>query len=532
LAGGLGLTVLGYWAYVDLLHPAPFYTVHYDPEMPYLLNSLAIFQSQPYLYVDHPGTPLELLGTLILGLLKIVRKIPSDQFTAWTLEQPEVFMRWGHAVISAGSALTAAALVFTTRSIGKGRDLLIAAGAAAVFFAVYPPYAFDSLGYWSHNSLNFPVGTLVLVILLARLRNPGTMAGAELILWGLIAGALTAVQLYFATWVVGIGSTLSIYVGLRTRKVSRGAMTGLIVGMSAGVGFLLATLPVLHRYRELAWWVRGLIVHQGIYGTGPVGVTSVNRLGENLFRLGSEGGGRVLLAGVAGVVLLAASMVLRRQRPEEALGWWAAVLGVTAQLGVTVFLIAKHPGAIYLLAIASVLPAVFVLAAQGVGTAGRGGEGLMAGLSFVVVIAFFLSLGASLRAHEERVRVAHLTQEEVARVVQTAAQARNVSAEEVVLLWGYGASSRCYALRFGNTYIGGLFSDEINARCTHEWNFNVFAEVAELPGGPVDLAESISWDVLAIPERHVQPWMDGLPLAFRSLETGLVYFVRQPAPSP
>src|SRR5215211_3217894 len=68
--GILGIIFLlaGFWLYASIIikGPQPYYR-DYDPEMAYFMNSLAPFKGAPYFYTDHPGTPVEILGTMLLG---------------------------------------------------------------------------------------------------------------------------------------------------------------------------------------------------------------------------------------------------------------------------------------------------------------------------------------------------------------------------------------------------------------------------------------------------------------------------------
>jgi hypothetical protein len=69
--GILGIIVLlaGFWLYASILLTGPQPTYRdYDPQMAYFLNSLAPFRGAAYFYTDHPGTPLEMIGTTLLGI--------------------------------------------------------------------------------------------------------------------------------------------------------------------------------------------------------------------------------------------------------------------------------------------------------------------------------------------------------------------------------------------------------------------------------------------------------------------------------
>ena len=521
----LGLILLGFWVYVDFVRPAPFYTIKYDPEMPYFMNSLATFKSQPYEYVDHPGTPVELIGTGILGIIKAARGLPSDEFVPWVIAHPEVFVRWVHGLLAAGSGVGIALMVLIGRPVSRWRDLIAAASAAGLFFAVHSPYALDTVAYWSHNSFAFPAGTLILFLLWVRLRRAEALQLWELILWGALAGMLMAVQLYFATWIVGIALALGTLVGLRAGNVLRGVAAGLAVGAASGAGFLAATQAVLHRYRDLFWWIKGLALHQGRYAGGPPGLTSVSRMRDNFAELWSQGGETVLAASLAILVLTAAAMIARRRYVLSDPGWWAAALGGSAQLLLTTLLILKHPGQVYLLGLAAILPVLFLLLVESLPRTRWAGT-LVGMAALVVGVGFVLSVAQSVVAHQRRLQRAAAAEMEIGQVVETYAGAIGRPVDDITILWGYGTPSRCFALRFGNTYVGGLFGGEIRGVCPREWIFNVRDQVAELPGETLPLDSTDNWDVLVILERNLNESTSGFDVALRSLETGLAYLVR------
>src|SRR5512138_2049562 len=107
--GILGIIFLlaGSWLYLSILlkGPQPSYR-DYDPEMAYFMNSLAPFKGAPYFYTDHPGTPVEILGTMLLGTDYVF--FPSRaNFISHYLEKPELFLNVAHGFITLLSILCA-----------------------------------------------------------------------------------------------------------------------------------------------------------------------------------------------------------------------------------------------------------------------------------------------------------------------------------------------------------------------------------------------------------------------------------------
>lgn len=530
LAVGAAAGVLLFWVYVDLVRPLPSYTPRYDPEMPYLMNSLAVFKSQAYTYVDHPGTPLEVIGSVVLAAQKVVLRIPSDELIQFTLDNPSVFLRWVHGLLALGSAATVFLLVIAGFPVRRGADLLPALAAACMFFAAHSPPAFASLSFWSHNSFNFPAGTLLLAIVLMRLRKSGDPSGWEALFFGLLAGGLAAVQLYFATWAIGLSMMLGLHRGLTSRSPVRGLGVALWVGAGAVAGFFLATQPILHRYREFLWWVRGLILHQGNYAQGPRGVTSLGLMGKHLLQLWSQGGAILLAAAGVTVALVAAAMVLRRTDWASRPWWWAAAIGCTLQLAVTFVLILKHPGPTYLLAMAAVLPVLSILAWEAIISAGTKGRAVVTGVSLLVLVGLGWAVVRSLRDHQRGLAYLSAAQAELGKVTSMLTDELKRDPASLVRLWGYDSPSPCLALRFGNGYVEGLFGQEIDRACPRDFQYNIWTRLADLPSGAGYLNEVDSWDLLILPTRHFPGNVEGLRVVLTSTETGLSYVLPPKSP--
>src|SRR4026209_2305713 len=100
--GVLGIIVLlaGSWLYASIIlkGPQPHYR-DYDPEMAYFMNSLAPFKGAPYFYTDHPGTPLEMIGTMLLGTAYVFSPDRAN-FISTYLETPAYFLNVAHGLIT------------------------------------------------------------------------------------------------------------------------------------------------------------------------------------------------------------------------------------------------------------------------------------------------------------------------------------------------------------------------------------------------------------------------------------------------
>src|ERR1700730_5855597 len=66
--------------------------VWYDPSLIYLISSLSAFRGREIERRDHPGTPVEAFGTLLLGLTYPVVHAARDGFVNHYLTHPQHFL--------------------------------------------------------------------------------------------------------------------------------------------------------------------------------------------------------------------------------------------------------------------------------------------------------------------------------------------------------------------------------------------------------------------------------------------------------
>jgi hypothetical protein len=449
------------------------------------------------MYYDHPGTPVELIGTVILALMRPALRLGSDDFWTHILAEPEAFLHIAHGVLAVGSAATAALVCLRGLKLERPSDVVLALGAGVSFFAFLPDYAFSTLNFWSHNSYNFPAGTLLLLALWIRLRTGRSLEAWEIVMIGMATGVLTAVQLYFATWVLGVALALGLYIRLTGRGLLRSLAGAAGVCAASGIGFLAATGPILHKYREFSWWVKSLITHQDRYGRGPAGLPSPADLLANLGELWSESS-RLLVAVALLLGLLLWAGYLSRGELRTRPGWWALAIGLPAQLTAGLLLIVKHPASLYLLAPAAVSVPILILVLDALRRSGRRLKLLGVGIGGLLLILFVADLARAAARHRIDAQTFRERQAEISAQVEARAAALGRDPQTLLLLWGFGVESRCYALRFGDRYTGRAFREEIDQICALDWPYEASVDLAELPDGTRPLAEAIGWDLLIL----------------------------------
>ena len=490
------IPIIAYSVFTLWVKPGPFY-LGYDPEMPYLFNSLAIFKGQTYTYIDHPGTPVEVIGSVILGLTyPFARNFPGG-FIDFHLNNPALFVSLSHSFLILASIFCAWYFYSTAMHLFPNLGLLLPLAAAGLFY-VLTPISFQTLSYWSHNSFNFPFGTLYLLVLLRIIyQAKGELRRRETIGLGLAGGILAAVQIYFAVWVISTAITIFVFYTLQGLPRKTGFLAALGVLISGMVGFAICLIPMAPLIPVFINWVIALIFHQGRYGGGPEGILSLNGLVENFAALVNSATILFIASGVVFGVLIYLFSRKNRQTLQKP-GFVAMSIGLFCQVAFLFILILKHPGTAYLLSVAATLPVLFLVVAQN----GAGKINPLARkLFFILVMAGFLfNFVQAALLQEQTVDDTQAVEKETVAAIADDALITHRKAEDLVILWTYGAFSPCQALRFGDGYAGGIFRPKINNLCRNQYQLDIWKQMVETPGGWVGIKE-IPWDLLVTRKR-------------------------------
>jgi hypothetical protein len=489
------LALVGFWIHVHWNEPASYYSVKYDPEFPYFMNSLSVFKGIPYWYMDHPGTPVELLGTILLFLTYPLTKLTSNNFLMYHISNPDLFLTIARAFIALMSVVCVYLLARFSIKLRSRSDIFFSIAIAAMFYAILSPLTFTTLTYWSHNSFNFPFGSLLLLGLLVRLRSDRNIRWWEISFLGISAGILSAIQLYFATWVIGICIAVGTCSLLKHRSWRKAILSSITGAVSSLFGFIVATLPMIHKYMWFRWWITSLFTHQGRYGTGEIGFTSASRMLEN-FKSLWEQVPIVFISASLSLLLIGTALFLHRRKMKVNPGLWGVAIGLSSQLILTLFIILKHPGTIYLLAVAAILPILFSVAYALLTNSYRYIRHGMVVLGTLILIGFFFGILQAINENREIITNIHLMEAEVREQRINYSKMKDIDLDEQVVLWSYGISSPCFALYFGNSYASNVFTEEIQQVCPQEGRYNVWSDGDKL------LTEE-KWDIIVIPEKYL-----------------------------
>jgi hypothetical protein len=418
-----------------------------DPSYQYLLNSLLLLNGLPPCHVDHPGTTVQTLGSLVLRAT--TPGADAEAQTLAVLSQPEdALARLQRSCLVLGALGLLVAGVVVLEATGR-----LTFAVAVQITPLVQVETYRTGLFVAPEALLVPTATLMTALLIAREAMPldvGRDARSALlnVVLGLLAAAGLVTKLTFAP------VCLLVLVASRSSRDVRWIMPAFVFGG------LLYLLPIYSQVPRMLHWFADLATHQGTYGTGEAGFIDVAAYPTNLRRLVASS------PVFAGCMALSFVVALRRSRSRP---WWTErttrllVLVATMQT-IGLLLVAKHPKPHYLLPLALTGGLNVVLCLQGVRPRPAWSPGLaVAGLGATAAV---LLVGAQVARLSRNLRDARDLQ-------LLHAQHAEALCRDGVRVDYYRSSSPAFALAFGNGSAWRWFAKPLAALYPDRIFFNV-----------------------------------------------------------
>ncbi|MEA2205890.1 MAG: hypothetical protein QOE77_2666 [Blastocatellia bacterium] len=429
-----------------------------DPSYAYLLNSLNISNLHRPNHIDHPGTPVQTLGAVIIRILNPTADESSR--AREVLKNPDVYLRTINNVfifIAAFCLLVAGIVVF--RVTGQLVSALLLQGAPFLsatmmqgLFGVRPEPLFVSL------SIIFSV-----LILLSLTSHASTRTRALSIAFGVLAGLGMAAKINFLPLLL---IPLVILSSWKWR---------IIYAVTAGLSFFFFILPILapsHLMRFFGFAV-GISTHTGRYGTGPAGIVNPREFVRNALSLMATDWLFFLIIAASVVLLLA-----KFGRTRLSGGRYRVLLAVTLAQVVEFVLVAKHPSSHYLMPALGLVGVNLIVIAQlwrETTFSARIRNVALAAICLVLLLVQVIAL----REQQAEMRTLAARQRGAAEKIQN--EFRNVPVVDY-----YSASSPAYALKFGVEYSGNLYVSIMDELYPGSLFYNPWTQQFSNFAGPID----------------------------------------------
>lgn len=470
-----------------------------DPAAWYFLDSLAVFAGKSYVYVDHPGTPVHVIGSILLGLTYPLFG-NRDAFIRYYIAEPETFFFLTNLFLLAANVITLLIFYKTIRGSLRQDNMLAGIAVSLMYFGIHPG-AFSSVTYWSHNSFNFIFGTLWLLWLYNELQSGKDLRATRIFLLGITVGALVTTQLYLLPWLAGGTITIFVY-ALRQGKSAPQAITHSLIMFGSGLlGILILLAPVYRELPRLLEWLRRLIGSQGLYGAGEESLYSLGLIPVSLGYWWQHVP-LVMLALIIVLICFGLIVWFLRSRLPAVLSAAdvALAVGLFSQTFLLILVLSKMFYRIrYVLALSALLPVLFLLALKLLEQVNWKHPGLTRAIyaGLIGSTLFFMSREIAVqqrnRIVEQEAAAAH------AQVVARLARIKGVPEEQITIVYAFGTPFKCAGLLMANNWIRA-FDTEIGDRCPNQYAIYDFAYEVEMniPHSIVPI-EELNWDLVVWP---------------------------------
>jgi hypothetical protein len=234
-----------------------------DPEYAYLLNFLNIIQLKTPGHTDHPGTPLQVLGGIIIQITFLIQSLThsvNSNIVEAVLKNPEFYLLTVNTVL----------LILTTASLfllGLTAFFLCQNLALSLLLQLAPflwTPLIQSIRV-SPEPLLFCLTQLLVILLLFYLYLDVEQSPRFALAIGVVFGLGVATKVTF----LPLGLVIFLLPGWRQKGLAF---------LTVITTFFLATLPIVSQYRRVFEWLTSIATHTGTYGGGNSGLVDVSAL--------------------------------------------------------------------------------------------------------------------------------------------------------------------------------------------------------------------------------------------------------------
>ncbi|MCP5047217.1 MAG: hypothetical protein GY940_08595 [bacterium] len=308
-----------------------------DPEYVYLLNAANLATLKGVGHIDHPGTPVQAIGAVVLRVVYAVSGEGGDGFQADVLKRPEFYLNAVNGFMLLLNVLVLVLIgVITFRLTGNIWWCLWL--QLAPFFS--PVLLEFGLTRVTPEPLLFFSSSVMVLLMVAVAHSAEIVKRKQFLMvmaLGIVTGFGIACKITFIPMVM---IPLAVVAGFKKKFYYLAAVA---------VGFVVFTLPIIRMYPRFFQWMFNLVGHSGKYGSGPSGMVDSSQYLSNAVKL-LAGNPFFTLVLVVSLIVLAAALVWPEWRKVSLSNVFFRLLAGAAMAQVLgLVMVSKHSASHYLL---------------------------------------------------------------------------------------------------------------------------------------------------------------------------------------
>jgi len=410
-----------------------------DPEYVYLLNAANLAGLKGVGHIDHPGTPVQVLGAVTCKVVHFFNFSTGIDWHTDVLRRPEYYLKAINIVLIMLNVLMLLALGMFSYFLTKNSWL-------SLWLQLSPFFSITLLQFGLTRVIPEPLlffssSSMMAVLVFAwkahpdNLTSPGKNA-VMIFIFGIITGFGIACKVTFIPLAV---IPLILFPKLKNKILFLFAVV---------LGFIIFTLPIIRMYPRFFDWMFNLLSHSGHYGGGAAKLISSRKYFKNIKDLlvGNPFFAIILVLALAIVVITL--LIPRLRKTHCAAIHFKLLAAVTAAQVTGLLMVSKHSAHHYLLPVLNLSGLAFFLIFlyfKGLLGQSNAAPKILAASTAIFLVFLFVLANPVGKLNMTISRLTKLKEQSLAvhQVVKD-------NYKDYVKIFYYGSSAPEYALKFGN----------------------------------------------------------------------------------
>jgi hypothetical protein len=300
----------------------------YDPDYVYLVNSLNIAQFESVGHVDHPGTPVQIIGAGVI-LTKYLISGQSESIVSSVLNNPEEYISAINKVLVVFLSFAIFILGYITYKFYSKifMSLFLQTSCFASTFAIL------SLTRITPELLLMTIQIVVIISILFFINKKFDYGLKFILLFSFltalgIATKITYAPLFFIPFF--------LFKGLKDK---------ILYFFFTIISILVCVIPALSATNILYFykWVKGLLTHGGIYGKGAKEFLNPGEIFQNL-KMICVNDSLLILVFLIVIMTIILRIIFKKNFRISNDVYFQILLGIFISISFQIFIVAKHYG--------------------------------------------------------------------------------------------------------------------------------------------------------------------------------------------
>ncbi|HMR41742.1 MAG TPA: hypothetical protein PKA90_15085 [Ignavibacteria bacterium] len=412
----------------------PFYlNTLYDPCYVYLVNSLNLAQFISPAHFDHPGTPVQLIGALVIKITHLFNN-KTGNISADVLSDPEYYLSIIHitlAVINCIILFISSVIIYkATNNIYV--SLLLQLSPFISYMVSY------ELSVVTAETFMIPVIMLLIAYSIKFIYSGKRSETGFVIIFAVFCGLGMAAKITFAPLVI---IPLVLLNGYKNK---------LKFSLFTCFSFMIFFLPSISNFNFFGSWVKNLFIFDGLYGKGNPDIIDIQTFLIHLRNIFSENLIFFIIFLLIFLTLMITFQKLKKSgKNDQIRSESKLLLAIFLSMLLQIIIVAKHYSGHYIvpavmLSVTGLFLCIRLYSDTGFVFAGKTVSNNIY-ISIIVIIFFITSADTVINYQQQN------TLKENAFATMNFAE--DVS-EKGILISSYGSSSKSYALAFSTNWAG------------------------------------------------------------------------------